>query len=260
MQKRTSRESVMNALCLMVLDFQKWMVAETKAMHHWKNQSTPTAIVEGRMIDDVQAQLDSYRKLGEKSATLPRLLLSVQRIKEAPDVSQIIGVPFEINAVIPTDPQRRKVAIRAIPRSYRVQYAFVVNDPDSAQSFTDQFTSYIQLLEKRRIEIEYDLAFDTRDKWHLTIFDNSIFPDSASVEESNITIGLLDFTMSGLLPLVVEGMPTYGQPDDKEVPPAFHVVVEADMYPDTDDPHLRQKADIKTGERSQEWISKGGQP
>ena len=260
MQKMTSRESVMNALCLMVLDFQKWMVAETKAMQHWKQQETPTVIAEGRMVDDVDSMINSYRKLGAENAFLPRLLLCVQRIKEAPDYSQIIGVPFELDAVIPTDPQKRKVKIRALPRSYRVQYAFLVNDPDSAQSFTDQFSSYIQLHEKRRIDVSYEFASDIKDKWHLTIFDNSIYPDSASVAEENITIGLLDFTMSGLLPQVIEGLPKYGEPDDLPVKPAWDVVVEVDMYPDVDNPHLRQKADPDTGERSIEFIHKGATP
>lgn len=260
-QKRTSRESVMTALCKMVLDFQKWMIAETKAMNHWKQDPIPTAIVEGRMIDDVQSMIDSYRKMGSEKAVLPKLLMAVQRIKEAPDYSQIIGVPYEINARIPSDPKKRSLKLRAIPRSYRVQYAFLVNDPDSAQSFADQFASYIQLMEKRRIKVEYEFMLDLKDEWHLTIFDNSIYPDTASVEETNLTVGLLDFTMSGLLPQVTAGLPQYGEPEDKPVDPAWHVVVEADMYPDRDNPYLRQKADEETGERSFEFITKqGGQP
>ena len=258
MQKRTSRESVMTSLCKMVLDFQAWMIPETKAMNLWKKDPIPTAIVEGRMIDDVQSMIDSYRKAGSEKAVLPKLLLAVQRIKEAPDYSQIIGVPFEINARIPNDPKKRSIKLRAIPRSYRVQYAFLVNDPDSAQSFADQFASYIQLMEKRRIKVEYEFLSDLKDEWHLTIFDNSIFPDSASIDETNMTVGLLDFTMSGLLPQVTEGLPEYGEPEDKPVEPAWHVVVEADMYPDRENPYLRQKADKDTGEHSFEYIEKQG--
>jgi hypothetical protein len=249
-QQRSSREFVKTALCKVILDFQKWLHADTKALQAWKDDSKPIVIVEGRLVDDVQSMVDSYRKSG--AARLPRLFLAVQRIKEKPDASSLRTVPNEINSRITGDQLKRNIKFRAIARAFRIQFAFLVNDPDSASSFTDQFSNYIELAEKRRFPVTYVFDDNASDDWHLTILDNSIFPDSASIEETDLTIGIFDFVAQGLLPQITAGL----NPDE---PAPWSVVVEADMYPDRPTPeYLRLKADKDTGERSSEVITKGG--
>lgn len=246
---RSSREFVKTALCHVILDFQKWIEADTAALEEWKADPTPTVVVEGRMVDDINSQLEAYRKSGK--ARLPRLFLAVQRIKEKPDASYLHTIPYELNTRIPTDPQKRNIKLRAIARAFRIQFAFLVNDPDSASSFTDQFSSYIELAEKRRFPVTYEFAPGVKDDWHLTILDNSIYPDSAGIDEQNLTIGLLDFTAQGLLPQITAGL----KPNE---PKPWHVVVESDQFKARNEPQfVRLKADEETGERTEELLDRG---
>lgn len=248
-RKRSSREFVKTSLCNVILDFQAWIQADTAALEAWKADPTPIVVVEGRMIDDVEKMLESYRKSG--GARLPRLFLAVQRIKEKPDASYLQAVPYEINTRIPTDPLKRNIKLRAIARAFRVQFAFLVNDPDSASSFTDQFSSYIELPEKRRFPVTYEFAENVKDDWHLTILDNSIFPDSAVLDEQTLTIGLFDFTAQGLLPQITAGL----EPNAEK---PWYVVVESDQYKGRNNPvFTRLKADETTGERTEEIIERG---
>lgn len=259
LQRRTSKESVLTAFALFALRFRDWAVAETKAMKYWKDDPTPNVIVEGKMADDVARMIDTYRKSG---ARLPRLMIAIQRLKDIPDPSQLYRIPFELNTRIPTDPKARNVKIRAIARAFRVQFAFLVNDPDTARSFTDQFSNFIEDQSNRRFLVSYEFAKDVKDDWHLTILDNSIFPDSASIGEDNIEIGLLDFTVQGLLPQVTAGLPEYGDTDQEEDPdsvkPGWKVVVEADMNKGRQEQTFKRlKADPVTGEHSSEDLPRG---
>lgn len=248
-QQRSTREFVKTALCNVILDFQKWMMPDTAALEAWKNDPLPIVVVEGRMIDDIQSMVDSYRKTG--TARLPRLFMAVQRIKEKPDASSLHAVPYDLKTRISTDPQKRNITIRALARAFRVQIAFLVNDPDSASSITDQFSNYFELQEKRRFPVIYQFSEDVSDSWPLTILDNSLFPDSASVEETNLTIGIFDFICQGLLPQVTAGL-------DPNQPAAWSVVVEADMFKDRPSPYFtRLKADKYTGVRTSEIVTKG---
>jgi hypothetical protein len=247
-QQRSTREFVKTALCDVILDFQKWMIADTAALEVWKNDPLPIVVVEGRMIDDIQSMLDSYRSTG--TARLPRLFLAVQRIKEKPEASSLHAVPYDLKTRISTDPQKRNITLRALARAFRVQIAFLVNDPDSASSLTDQFSNYFELQEKRRFPVIYQFAEDVSDSWPLTILDNSLLPDTASIEEDNLTIGIFDFVAQGLLPQITAGL-------DPNQPAPWSVVIEADMFKDRPSPYFtRLNADKYTGERSSEVVAK----
>ncbi len=206
----TARESVQQAIARLVIDFRKWSVAETKTITRWKTKTPAYAVAEGKLINDVSAQLDSARK---KDVTLPLLIFAVEQVTAPPELSYVIGTPQETQVILKNDPEKRRVVLRTEPRSYHVQFAFIANDVDSANSFASQFCSYIRLMEKRRFKVTYNLAPDLTDDWDMTIFDNSIYPDSADVEEGNIVIGLLDFNISGLTPRVIKGLPQL-YPDD----------------------------------------------
>lgn len=277
MSKRvlTPRECVEQAIAKMIMDFRTWIVPETKLLSRWKTQRFAYAVAEGRLINDFNAMLDSYRK---KEKEVPMLLVAVQQIGAPPDLSQVVGIPYELKVVIPTDPLKRQVLLRTEPRMYHVQFVFLANDPDSANAFTSQFCSYIKLMEKRRITANYFLSPDLRQEWHLTIFDNSLYPDKADLDENNLVAGLLDFELAGLTPRVVAGLPplyedeftetdngggTGGDGNNGggtgEVPKGWEVVVEGDLNKDRDahaEQFTRVLADPVTGERTEQQIEK----
>lgn len=288
----TPRECVKQSLGRFILDFRRWLTPDTKLLGKWKTQSVAYAVAEGKAIDDFNKMIDSYRK---KSSELPMLLIAVRQISAPPDISQLIGVPYELNTVMPNDPQKRHVKLRTESTAYHVQFVFVGNDPDSAGSFTNQFCNYIRLIEKRRITVSYFLAPDFRDDWHLTIMDNSIYPDSVDIEESNLCAGLLDFDFIGLTPRILAGMPPLYEDEftdgfggtadgsgggnggnggngggnggngsgggnggnNGEVPPAWKVVIEGHLFKDRPAPeYIQINADPITGERTDEIIQK----
>ena len=256
----TPRECVQQAIAKMILDFRRWLIPETKLLSRWKTQRFPYAVAEGRLINDFDKMVDSYRK---KENDVPMLIIAVQQIATPPDLSQVIGTPNEIKTVIAHDPLKRKIVMRTEPRSYHVQFVFLANDPDSANAFTSQFCSYVRLMEKRRIMVNYFLSPDLRDEWCLTMFDNSLYPDKADIEETNLVAGLLDFDLSGLTPRVLSGLdPLYGDEfteGGNGGSTGWQVVIEADLNKDRDaneDEFTRLYADPVTGERTEAQIEK----
>ncbi|OTG87899.1 hypothetical protein [Acinetobacter sp. ANC 3813] len=278
----TPRECVKEAIADFLLDFRKWITPDTKSLSRWKSQTFAYAVAEGRLIDQFEKMLDSYRK---KSNELPILIIAVKEISAPPDVSQLMGVPYELDTVIKADPLQRRVKLRTEPAAYHVQFAFVVNDPDSATSLTTQFCSYIRLMEKRRVYVSYFLAPDFRHKWPLTILDNSIFPDSVDIEQGNLTVGLLDFDFYGVTPRILAGMPPlYGDEftdgrgtqadgtvgggnnggggggngggnNGDEEPQGWDVVIQGDMFKERpEDTYTHVEVDLNTGEKTDEII------
>lgn len=275
----TPRECAQQSLAKLILDFRRWLVPETKLLSRWKTQRYAYAVAEGRLINDFNGMVDSYRK---KERDVPMLLIAIQQVASPPDLSQVVGIPFELKTVIPTDPLKRKVTLRTEPRTYHVQFVFLANDTDSANAFTSQFCSYVRLMEKRRIAVNYFLSPDVRQEYHLTMFDNSLYPDKADIEEMNLVAGLIDFDLAGLVPRVTAGLPPLYQDEFTGVddgagngngggngngeddgdgngqdPAPWGVVTEADLNKDRPDPAFtRVKADPDTGERSEEQIEK----
>lgn len=268
------RECVSQAMGNFILDFRTWLIPETKLLTRWKTQKYAYAVAEGKLVDDLPSMLDSLRK---KAIDFPILVYAVRQISAPPELSQVLGTHHEIKTVIPSDPLKRRVLLRTEPRVYHVQFLFLSNDVDSANAFTSQFCSYIRLMEKRRFEVNYFLSPDLRDKWHLTILDNSIYPDTADLEDKNIVAGLLDFDLSGLVPRVTKGLPqlypddfgdgsgiggdatnpnhpNYGDGDNQQ---GWGIVIEADLFKDRDLPTFKRLyADEVTGERSSATINK----
>ncbi|ENV14735.1 hypothetical protein WCE14_09045 [Acinetobacter schindleri] len=264
----TPKECVEQSIGRLILDFRRWLVPETKLLSRWRTQMTAYAVAEGRLVNDFNAMVDSYRK---KQKELPMLIVAVQHIAAPPDLSQVIGTPFEVKTIIKTDPLKRRVTLRTEPRTYHVQFVFLANDPDSANSFTSQFCSYVRLMEKRRFPVNYYLSPDVREEWAITMFDNSLYPDSASLDETNLVAGLVEFDLSGLVPRVITGLPplyedefTYengGGPGEGPGGGAgsikqFDVVVEADLFKArSGDVFTRINADPETQERTEQQLS-----
>lgn len=182
--------------------FKDWLMADTKPLQDWKSRERSIKACQGKMIDDVEAMLKQFRTKS-KDNFLPVMLVSIAKITTPPDVSLLRAIPYLKDGIIENDSKTRHIKFRAIPISYRVQFAFVSHDSDSSSSLLAQFSAFMQDDFNRRFEVEYHLAPDLTTKWTMTIFDNSLYPDRAFVEQDNLEIGLLDFTIGGYIPQVV---------------------------------------------------------
>lgn len=273
--RKSGLDSVKMAIGKMLIDFKNWCFADTKAFNHWKQLSPRDAIKVGpsRMIDDVDSLLSKYRQQQTDKgyvAPLPVMLVSIATMVSPPEVSAIRGLPYWLEAKIPNDPEQRPIKIRTIPRQYRVQLAFVAAEGDTAQGVINQFCAYMQDDFKRRIKATYDLGAGIKDEWHLTVLENSLYPDSVPSGQNNMAINTVDFQVIGLLPQVV-GLTEYDKTgtggtgvdlsgrDVLEDGREWAAVIEADLRTEENPSDvLRASADPATGERRVDKVSLGG--
>lgn len=266
----SNNEYIVIALCSQVLtDFKKWMVADTKPLNDWKHRAKAIKGVSGKMVDDTESIVRQWRT---KSADnlLPVMLCAVGKVAMPPDAGQVRAIPYFQNAIIPTDPKLRHIKFRAMPVALRVQFVFLSPDQDSVGSLLNQFSLYMRDEFKRRFKVRYRLAPNVYTDWAMTIFDNSLYPDTSSYQD-NLEAGMMDFTIAGLIPQVVglnpdgaiaeDGQPFY--PDATVDPDSrnptengeWDVVLEADLFSDElADRQLRAKADKITRETDVERL------
>lgn len=199
----SNNEYVMKALYKHIfVGFKNWLMADTKPLQNWKQRKGSIKACSGRLIDDVEAMLKQYRTKSEDNF-LPVMLVAIAKITTPPDASLLKPMPALKDGMIEDDEKKRHIKFRTIPMSYRVQLAFVSPDSDSSSSLMAQFSAFMQDDFNRRFEVEYHLAEDLKTNWVMTVFDNSLYPDRAFVEQDNLEIGLVDFTMAGYIPQVV---------------------------------------------------------
>lgn len=266
----SNNEFIVIAVCKQVLtDFKKWMFADTKPLQDFKNRPRSIKAVSGKMVDDTESIIKQWRTKSDE-VNLPVMLCAVAKVAMPPEVGQIRGIPYFKQGIIPTDPQLRHIKFRAMPTALRVQFVFLSPDQDSVGSLLNQFSLYMQDEFKRRFQVRYRLAPKVYTEWPMTIFDNSLYPDTSSFQD-NLEAGIMDFTIAGLIPQVVGLNPSDGIDDDghtfypdTNVDPdnrnptdngEFDVVVEADLFSDAlSERQLRAKADKLTRETTVERL------
>lgn len=270
----TALDSVKNAIGGLLIDFHKWTMPGTKAFKHWKKLPPVQAIkvAPSRMIDDIDAMLAKYRQQDTDKgfvAPLPVMIVALAPMVSPPDVSNVRGTPYWLDTMVPTDSDNRAIRLRTIPVQYRVQVAFIGPEGDTSQAVINQFCAYMTDDAKRRFMVTYELGSGIRDQWHLTVLENSLYPDSVPSGQNNIWINTVDFQVIGLEPQVVglnpndreeDGVDLGGRPPivpDKpdEYPGEWTVVREADLHSIEEEPTImRAVVDEKTMKRTIERV------
>lgn len=247
----TALDSVKSAIGGLLIDFKKWSMPGTKAFKYWKRLPHNEAIkvVPSRMIDDVDSMLAKYRQqVTDKGfvAPLPVMFVALAPMMSPPDVSNMRGVPYWLDTMVPTDTENRKIRLRTIPRQYRVQVAFVGPEGDTSQAVINQFCAYMTDDFKRRFMATYEVGGGVKDNWELTVIENSLYPDTVPTDQKNIWVNTVDFQVIGLEPHIVgldpdedydvdpDGRPPVIEPYNPEQPEDYlgewGVVREADLH------------------------------
>lgn len=265
MPKRSPLHCVQDALIGTVMrDFRRWMMAETEHADAWKARPLNESVAgcKARMIDDVEAMLADWRKNQNAdkpgtSAFLPVALLATAAVTMPPDLSQLVGIPYWLDVAIPgqAEGEEHKVKMRTIPLAVRAQVVYFSTNPHDASSFANQFAAYMTDDANRRFDVLYELGGGVVDAWPMTVFENSLMPDSAQVGESNLSVVTVDFTMAGLVPQVIglrldaDGNPVGpDQTTDPDTPrPPGLVVTDVDVLDPPLDRHTHVHADPETG-------------
>lgn len=212
-------KSIQDAWLKLLLDYRAWYFPKTPQGEHWKTRAVHHAIrsCPSRMMDDVEAMLVEYRKndnqqnLSEDkqqqkgtSSYLPIMLTATAMLDSLPMSSQINAVPY-FNPVIVQD---KPVMIRLEPIAVRCQIAFFATNSHDVRDVVNQFCTYLLDDTKRKIKVPFLLGYDDDKKaiyepFGFTVFDNEVYPSSASHESLNLSIGTVDVTLSGCIPHVL---------------------------------------------------------
>src|SRR5699024_3090754 len=123
-------DDVKTAIGTMLVDLKKRTKAETQACSYWTELDIQHAIkvASCRMIDDIDSMLSKYRQQeSDKTsvAPLPVMIIALAPMVSPPEVSNMRGIPFWLDTVVPTDPKKRRIKLRTIAKQFRVQIAFV---------------------------------------------------------------------------------------------------------------------------------------
>lgn len=201
---------VLDAWVHVLGDFRAWFKPETPHGMTWKQAPLGQSIkgVKAKLIDDVEKMVSEWRSNSNDSkdgqtSKLPVLLTAVAETTAPPEISQVIGQPYWTDVIVPNDPQERVVQMRTIPKAVRAQVVYITANPHDASSISDQFCAYMTDDNKRRFDVSYHLGGGLVSDFKMTVLENSLFPDSAPSEATNLTIITVDVTMIGLVPHVV---------------------------------------------------------
>ena len=204
---KTKLKEVQDAWIKVLADFRAWFKPETEHSYAWKMRPFSQAIAgaKGSLVDDAESLLAEWRKNTNaevetgKTAFIPVMLTAIAPIQAPPDVSQIVGIPYWIEAAVGDT----KVQLRTIKTAIRAQVVYFSTNPHDAKSVSDQFCAYFDDDFKRRFEVDYLIGDTEKVKFKMTVQDNSLFPDNIQSEAKNLSIISVDVTMVGVMPHVL---------------------------------------------------------
>lgn len=204
-------ECVLDAWVQVLADFRAWVQPETPQALAWKQRAYSGAIFgcKSKLVDDVEGMIGEWRKYADahpqagESAFLPVLLTAVAASTQPPDVGQIRGIPYFVDAVIGEGEQSQLIGLRTVPKAIRTQIVYLTTNPHDASSISDQFCAYVTDDARRKFLVTYQFGQNITEQWDMTILENSLFPDVVPSDAKNLTIITVDVTMMGLVPQIV---------------------------------------------------------
>lgn len=190
-------------------DFRAWCKPETQHAYGWKAKPFSQAVhgCKAKLIDDANGMISDWRmnanneKAGS-TTSLPTLLLAVAAVQDPPDPAKMRGVPYWQPVVLPNDPQHRVVQLRAIPKTFKCQWAYVTSNPHDLSSIMDQLCAYFANDTKRRFLVSYHLGGGIVSQWPMLMVENALSPNSEDIQQ-NLHIATIDLTLIGQVPHVV---------------------------------------------------------
>ena len=200
--------------------FENVLVADTPALAEYAGRAFKNAAVwaPGRMIDQVDDMLDSYRKNDNSQVTQPKTKLPILIVAMAKD---FVPAPPEygrglgdyVDVMIPDDAKKRLFRMRVAVADVRMQIAIVAADSPSAKSLAMQLHLYMSAIENRVFYSTYKLAgFD--EKWGCMLELPDIMAMNSPTQEGvkNMTVLVLDVNFRATVPFLKA--PKASQPND----------------------------------------------
>lgn len=216
------------------------ILPDTQAVTEFAGRGLAKSIVwvPGRMVDQVQEMLDTWRKndtSGEAKPTpfLPVIFVGMEKGFSPAPLDYARTIADWVDVMIPSDPLERVFKMRAVVRDMRVQVAIVAPEGDSAHSLAMQLHTYACETPNRRFYSSYPLA-GIDEAWPVVLELPDLHAVSIPPDEGvkNLTILTVDIQMRATIPMLkapATSEANDGKGDGSSANPSgYLVVVEAD--------------------------------
>jgi hypothetical protein len=217
-------------------DFYAQLVADTPAMTEYVSRGLAKSIawVPGRMVDDVKAMLDEWRKNDNErtngkpggapglTSFLPVMLVGMAKDfnPAPPDWGLPVGSAMDV--MNPDDPEQRMFKVRTSMNDYRAQVVIIAPEGHTAHSLAMQFNLWANGPGGRRFKHWHEHAGQLHD-FPAVLEQIDLGAIDAKAEQTNLTILIVDLTIRATIPLFQA--PKADEPNDGKAAPAGYPVV-----------------------------------
>lgn len=240
----SNRIAIKTAFGRMLQRWHRQVIGTTPAVREFAQRPFGEAALwaPGRMVDQVEEMLESYRKNDTLQSAQPRPKLPVllaamsnDFMPSGPEYGRASG--DEIDVVLPADERARLFRLSVIPSDLRVQCAILAPEDSSAHSIAEQLHRFVSTIQNRLFYAAFPFA-GMVENWPVQIELPEISAVATPTDQKNLVILVVDLTLRALLPQLrapAPGEPNDGQGGDNAYDPlapnydphGFPTVVEA---------------------------------
>lgn len=194
--------------------FYAQLVPDTPAMEEYVERGLAKAIawVPGRMVDDVQAMLEEWRKNDNDktsaspggspglSSKLPVMLVGMAKdfTPAMPDFGVAIGGGIDV--LMPDDPDMRTFKLRLSVNEYRAQVVIMAPEAATAHSLAMQFHVWANGPSGRRFKHWHEFG-GVRHDFPALLEQIDLGAVDAKSDQKNLTILIIDLNIRASVPL-----------------------------------------------------------
>lgn len=189
--------------------YSEHLVADTPALAEFRQRGFAKSAVwaPGRMVDQVEEMLSSWRKNDNDDSDTPHPKLPVMIAAMSKDY---MPAPADygrqmlnpVDVIIPGDPKHRVFKMRAVTADIRAQVAICAPEDPTARSIAMQLQMFSGATENRRFHSIFRLA-GMDDHWPVVLETPDIQAiNTPAGEAKNLTILTVDFQLRATVPLL----------------------------------------------------------
>lgn len=211
-------QEIKNAFGQYMVKFFTGLVPTTKAMADYVGRDVNKSIVmaPGRMIDEVEEMLATWRKHDNTGSPGSSAFLPIIIVAMGKDYSPVMGdfsrQLFDMQyIVIPEDQKERIFGLRQMLGERRIQVAICAADEPTARSIAAQFLLYLADYGNRVFRATYRFA-GINNLFPVQLQANDPSAVNVKTEQKNLTVLAIDIMVNETIPLF--SAPKPGEPND----------------------------------------------
>jgi hypothetical protein len=194
------------------------LIADTPALREFAARPFSQAAVwaPGRMVDQVEDMLETYRKNDNSGVVQPKTKLPIviacmakDFVPAPPEFGRGLADPVDV--MIPGDPKNRLFKMRAVFADIRTQVAIIAADEPTARSLAMQLHLFVSSFANRTFRYDVKLAGLT-DQWPCAIEIPDLVAMNQANEVKNQTVLALDINVRASVPMLM--VPAAGEDND----------------------------------------------